>query len=209
MEEKIENGVSLVLTLAKIESDYFLDIADRHEIRLVIKQIDFNFEKRGPNYNKERDAKSMISLFLILERFKKQLIFENFVLNFVESEINVFASNLDLLASDLYEHENNRNGIHKNASSASIQNNLLCKRPESYMFSQQRIKNKRANYPKKISRILKNWLKENMNNPYPSESEKAMLMELTGLDVTQINNWFINARRRILPYMKSKYIKYE
>lgn len=36
-----------------------------------------------------------------------------------------------------------------------------------------------------------------------------MLIEMTGLDSTQINNWFINARRRILPYMKSKYVKYD
>lgn len=32
--------------------------------------------------------------------------------------------------------------------------------------------------------------------PYPSEDEKKSLEEQTGLTATQINNWFINQRKR-------------
>ena len=32
--------------------------------------------------------------------------------------------------------------------------------------------------------------------PYPSEEEKRALGAETGLDPTQINNWFINQRKR-------------
>lgn len=33
---------------------------------------------------------------------------------------------------------------------------------------------------------------------YPSEEEKTYLCEITGVSLAQINQWFINGRRRIL-----------
>jgi len=36
-------------------------------------------------------------------------------------------------------------------------------------------------------------------HPYPTEDEKQELMRQTGLQMNQISNWFINARRRQLP----------
>ncbi|VDK44077.1 unnamed protein product [Anisakis simplex] len=53
--------------------------------------------------------------------------------------------------------------------------------------------------PSKAVDKLKSWLFLNASHPYPSEHQKAMLSKETGLQVVQINNWFINARRRILP----------
>ncbi|KAI5185217.1 hypothetical protein NEHOM01_0675 [Nematocida homosporus] len=58
---------------------------------------------------------------------------------------------------------------------------------------------KRMNYPKNISEILKRWLVDHIENPYPDEKEKHYLILKTGLCSSQINNWFINARRRIIP----------
>ena len=60
-------------------------------------------------------------------------------------------------------------------------------------------KSRRLNYSKHIIQILKGWLEQNSHNPYPSENEKQVLSDQTGLNMTQINNWFINARRRLLP----------
>jgi len=208
MKEKNKNTVGLVEALAKTEIDYFHDCVNRGEMLSVIQRIGYGIEETIMKFNRERDAKGVITLFLILERLKKYLVFENFVLGLVESELEVFASNFDFLTSTQYESENDKSGSNDEIRVELIQSNISNKRHETSLFC-QRMKNKRANYPKKVSRILKNWLKENMNNPYPSESEKVMLMEFTGLDATQINNWFINARRRILPYMKSKYIKYD
>lgn len=48
---------------------------------------------------------------------------------------------------------------------------------------------------------LRDWLENNTKAPYPDEDQKDNLSMETGLSVTQINNWFINARRRILPKM--------
>lgn len=39
---------------------------------------------------------------------------------------------------------------------------------------------------------------EHTENPYPTEDEKQILMQQTNLNLKQVNNWFINARRRIL-----------
>lgn len=43
------------------------------------------------------------------------------------------------------------------------------------------------------------WLRQHKDNPYPNDDEKAMLIKQTGLTINQINYWFTNARRRILP----------
>lgn len=53
-------------------------------------------------------------------------------------------------------------------------------------------KKKRPNYSGQITEILKEWLFQNTQDPYPSESEKQMLSELTSLSITQINNWYFS-----------------
>ncbi|EJD73812.1 hypothetical protein LOAG_18791, partial [Loa loa] len=57
---------------------------------------------------------------------------------------------------------------------------------------------RKAQLPAKAVELLKTWLFLHSSHPYPSENEKAMLSRETGLQMVQINNWFINARRRIL-----------
>ncbi|CAD5223287.1 unnamed protein product [Bursaphelenchus okinawaensis] len=45
------------------------------------------------------------------------------------------------------------------------------------------------------------WLFQNLAHPYPSEDQKKQLAGETGLTILQVNNWFINARRRIVQPM--------
>lgn len=47
--------------------------------------------------------------------------------------------------------------------------------------------------------LMMDWLIAHQNNPYPNDDEKEMLMRRTRLSINQINYWFTNARRRILP----------
>lgn len=47
--------------------------------------------------------------------------------------------------------------------------------------------------------IMTEWLRNHQDNPYPNDDEKEELMQSTKLTINQINYWFTNARRRLLP----------
>ncbi|RCI03652.1 Homeobox protein 9 [Rhizopus stolonifer] len=65
-------------------------------------------------------------------------------------------------------------------------------------------KKRRGNLPKCVTAILKQWLIDHHKHPYPTEEEKRALGLKTDLTLNQISNWFINARRRILPFILSQ-----
>ncbi|KAI0847789.1 hypothetical protein F5Y00DRAFT_110676 [Daldinia vernicosa] len=60
---------------------------------------------------------------------------------------------------------------------------------------------RRGNLPKETTDKLRAWFHSHLSHPYPTEEEKQQLMKQTGLQLNQISNWFINARRRQLPSM--------
>ncbi|KAI5288747.1 hypothetical protein KEM55_008994 [Ascosphaera atra] len=67
-----------------------------------------------------------------------------------------------------------------------------------------RSKKRRGNLPKKVTDILRAWFSQHIDHPYPSEEDKQMLINQTGLSISQISNWFINARRRQLPALRQQ-----
>ncbi|KAL5111745.1 Homeobox protein Meis3 [Taenia crassiceps] len=60
---------------------------------------------------------------------------------------------------------------------------------------------KRGIFPKAATNIMRAWLFQHLSHPYPSEEQKKQLSSETGLTILQVNNWFINARRRIVQPM--------
>ncbi|PAA72478.1 hypothetical protein BOX15_Mlig009495g1 [Macrostomum lignano] len=67
--------------------------------------------------------------------------------------------------------------------------------------ARRRRQRKRGIFPKCATNIMRAWLFQNLSHPYPSEEQKKQLSGDTGLTILQVNNWFINARRRIVQPM--------
>ncbi|KAB2084379.1 hypothetical protein ES319_A05G329800v1 [Gossypium barbadense] len=57
-------------------------------------------------------------------------------------------------------------------------------------------KKKKGKLPKEARQILLEWWNVHSKWPYPTEGDKMALAGTTGLDPKQINNWFINQRKR-------------
>ncbi|CAK7563963.1 MAG: homeodomain super [Sporothrix epigloea] len=97
-------------------------------------------------------------------------------------------------AQEYYGSDEYRNrgipGSHGGAAHSNASSGRLCD-------SNQR--KRRGNLPKETTDKLRAWFTEHLHHPYPSEDEKQDLMHQTGLQMNQISNWFINARRRHLP----------
>ncbi|XP_019174076.1 PREDICTED: homeotic protein knotted-1-like [Ipomoea nil] len=77
--------------------------------------------------------------------------------------------------------------------------NHLLKKYSGYLSSlKQELskKKKKGKLPKDARQKLLSWWELHYKWPYPSETEKVALAEATGLDQKQINNWFINQRKR-------------
>ncbi|XP_056864811.1 homeobox protein knotted-1-like 3 isoform X2 [Raphanus sativus] len=57
-------------------------------------------------------------------------------------------------------------------------------------------KRRAGKLPGDTTSVLKAWWQSHSKWPYPTEEDKARLVQETGLQLKQINNWFINKRKR-------------
>ncbi|TYI39443.1 hypothetical protein ES332_A02G099000v1 [Gossypium tomentosum] len=99
------------------------------------------------------------------------------------------------------ENNNHNNGETKTSPRAEdreLKNQLLWKYRGYLSSLKQELskKKKKGKLPKESRQKLLTWWELHYKWPYPSETEKVALAESTGLDQKQINNWFINQRKR-------------
>ncbi|XP_022946414.1 homeobox protein knotted-1-like 1 isoform X2 [Cucurbita moschata] len=76
---------------------------------------------------------------------------------------------------------------------------MLLKKYSGYLSSLKKEflkKRKKEKLPKDARMALLEWWSTHYKWPYPTEEEKSKLSVITGLDQKQINNWFINQRKR-------------
>ncbi|KAL9274351.1 Homeobox protein knotted-1-like 3-like protein [Drosera capensis] len=57
-------------------------------------------------------------------------------------------------------------------------------------------KRRAGKLPGDTTSVLKAWWQSHSKWPYPTEEDKTRLVQETGLQLKQINNWFINQRKR-------------
>ena len=57
---------------------------------------------------------------------------------------------------------------------------------------------------RQAQQTLTAWLKAHLDHPYPDDDEKDALLAHTGITVQQMNNWFVNARRRAVHRLRAE-----
>ncbi|KAG8499282.1 hypothetical protein CXB51_005788 [Gossypium anomalum] len=95
-------------------------------------------------------------------------------------------------------HSNGETKTSPRAEDRELKNQIL-RKYRGYLSSlKQELskKKKKGKLPKESRQKLLTWWELHYKWPYPSETEKVALAESTGLDQKQINNWFINQRKR-------------
>lgn len=104
-----------------------------------------------------------------------------------------------------------RNMVSISTASNYSRNNALIFGPnrkilskQAQILSSQKSEKRKSNFDQKQLYILKTWIEKHVNHPYPSISEKEHLIRDSGLTIHQLNNWFINARRRLVPRIMKK-----
>ncbi|KAI3680493.1 hypothetical protein L6452_35264 [Arctium lappa] len=93
---------------------------------------------------------------------------------------------------------NNNNLVDPQAEDRELKGQLL-RKYSGYLGSLKQEfmkKRKKGKLPKEARQQLLDWWTRHYKWPYPSEAQKLALAESTGLDQKQINNWFINQRKR-------------
>jgi len=111
--------------------------------------------------------------------------------NLAKSEENLL--NFVQISLDHYNNLNEVDDLEENEEPKIV--NGILKKPISKLEPQDAAKRKKIPY--KAVSVLKQWLFENIQDPYPSNETKEELAKKTGLTFKQVHNWFINARGRI------------
>lgn len=191
----MEEHVTEILDAKK---KYFEGDINEYDLKKIVLKLE-NYYKIHRSVSLSSQKYSLI-LILTIQRFRNLLLFEKNVVSIFNSECIKLEREVKCIVNKIGRMEewyihNNRSCLNNSASTGDL---IIT---NSYVT--------RSNFSQKISKILRKWLKNNLINPYPSKMEKKMLSDKTGLNLSQIDNWFANARRRILPLMKKGFVDFD
>ncbi|XP_039060011.1 homeobox protein SBH1-like [Hibiscus syriacus] len=116
----------------------------------------------------------------------------------VSSPISACGEGIDRNVPSEEDVDVHNNSIDPHAEDRELKGQLL-RKYSGYLGSLKQEfmkKRKKGKLPKEARQQLLDWWSRHYKWPYPSESQKLALAESTGLDQKQINNWFINQRKR-------------
>ncbi|KNE67731.1 hypothetical protein AMAG_12459 [Allomyces macrogynus ATCC 38327] len=88
----------------------------------------------------------------------------------------------------------------KQIAAASVSGRALAKQPASRdpLLAEVKGRQRRAQLPVHARATLFEWVGAHRENPYPTRAVKNEIMAKTGLTLAQLENWFVNYRRRAL-----------
>ncbi|KAG7030118.1 Homeobox protein knotted-1-like 1, partial [Cucurbita argyrosperma subsp. argyrosperma] len=112
-------------------------------------------------------------------------------------EAAMFLTNIELELSNLCK--GSFTATSESRSAINDLKEMLLKKYSGYLSSLKKEflkKRKKEKLPKDARMALLEWWSTHYKWPYPTEEEKSKLSVITGLDQKQINNWFINQRKR-------------
>nr|KYP70361.1 Homeobox protein knotted-1-like 2 [Cajanus cajan] len=119
----------------------------------------------------------------------------------VETQLNTLCNGTVRIFSEVHENSGGETEVAEidpQVEDRELKSHLLRKYSGYLSSLKQELskKKKKGKLPKDARQKLLSWWELHYKWPYPSESEKVALAEATGLDQKQINNWFINQRKR-------------
>ena len=128
----------------------------------------------------------------------------NQLLHQIDQSLDILSNNLirdiECIAMESGSQLKKRKFSEEFEEDSQCQNELLSNEALELQQLQEWIQSKKRkkNNSQGKKEILKEFLMLNKNNPYPTERQKEIFMKELDYDKKQLNNWFINARKRYL-----------
>jgi len=186
-EDYILNEADPLITSFRTENELFLQ-AKLSIIQDKIKENCFF----GADINKfvpTIESKLLDNLVITITHFKTQCKVSNIIKEKVQNAIKKKVS---------FKVDSNEKLDNTNRKNYYFRPTRTCARPQNEKKEDlSSHKQKKTKIPEGALRVLKEWLLQNVTDPYPSKEIKQELAIKAGIGIKQVHNWFINARGRI------------
>ncbi|EPR79977.1 Homeobox protein [Spraguea lophii 42_110] len=192
MFSNITSSRTLLKKLIYLEKSFLENYISNETLEKYLKHIRNNILEHKINIKKvESVMNDYLASMIIIERLEATIATNIKIEEQVQSLVAKFISFSEKASFEVINYIDETALASKNDS---IKTTLkVTQAHDSYILFK-----KRKNFSSQAVNKLKKWIIQNKKNPYPTNEKKLQLCLETGLEPKQINNWFINARRRLL-----------